>query len=273
MKLLVVFDLDDTLYLERDFVRGGFRAVGDHLRRELGVRGFFRAAWKRFIAGERGFVFDRVLADNGIAPDRPLIRTLLRIYRTHSPKLRLCPDARRFLSRPPDGAAIAIITDGQLPVQKAKVRALGLDKVVDEIVITGQWGPRFAKPHPRAYRRLERRFRLPGSACLYVGDNPAKDFQAPRALGWSAIRMRRPGGLHGGVAGRGVVEIRSCDELRDLLDRGQNRERMRRAARMTRKTSRPRSPQELWDSSLFPGAGAGPGPSTGSAARTDSIHA
>jgi len=219
MKRLVVFDLDDTLYLERDFVRGGFRAVGEYLRRRRGVRGFFRAAWRRFTAGERALIFDRVLAEKGVEPAPGLVRKLLSIYRAHRPSLRLCADARRFLERPPEGVELAVITDGRLPVQRAKVRALGVDKLVEEIVCTGRWGPRYAKPHPRAFRLLERRFRRTGSDCVYIGDNPAKDFPAPRERGWASVRLRRPAGLYAGAAAPGILELRSCDELRKWLAR------------------------------------------------------
>ena len=217
MNRLVVFDLDDTLFLERDYVRSGFRAVGDSVRRRLGVKGFFNAAWKRFESGERSLIFDRVLADRGVLPGRPLVRELLSVYRTHVPRVKLCPDALRFLARCPEGVAIGVITDGRLPAQRAKVRALGLDRLVGDIVITGRWGTRFAKPHPRAYLWMERRFGLRGPACTYVGDNPAKDFQAPLSLGWSVFRVRRSGGLYGEVPSPGVPEIQSCEELRRLV--------------------------------------------------------
>jgi putative hydrolase of the HAD superfamily len=36
----VVFDVDDTLYLERDYVRSGFDSVGAWLQRDSGVVGF-----------------------------------------------------------------------------------------------------------------------------------------------------------------------------------------------------------------------------------------
>ena len=105
MKRLVVFDLDDTLFLERDYVRSGFRAVGEFVRRRLAVRGFFGAAWKRFEAGERSLIFDRALADRGVRPGRGIVRELLSVYRTHDPRVRLCADARRYLARPPEGVA------------------------------------------------------------------------------------------------------------------------------------------------------------------------
>ena len=56
--LAVVFDLDDTLVLERDYVHIGYRAVGDYLRRTTG-RGerFEQWLWQRVLAGqsERAF--------------------------------------------------------------------------------------------------------------------------------------------------------------------------------------------------------------------------
>jgi len=214
---LVVFDLDDTLYLERDFVRSGFRAVADHVRRTLRVRGLFAVAWRRFEAGERGTVFDRALAERGIAPSKRLVQEMVRVYRTHDPRVRLCPDARRFLRRPPAATTLAIISDGPLAAQRAKVRALGLGPLVSAIVLTGRWGPRFAKPHPRAFEMLERRFRIPGALCSYVGDNPAKDFDTPLALGWTVVRLRRPEGLHARRPGPAIPEVRSCEELERCL--------------------------------------------------------
>ncbi|HKS16375.1 MAG TPA: HAD family hydrolase, partial [Planctomycetota bacterium] len=166
----------------------------------------------RFTAGERAHIFDHVLEELGL--EARIVGKLVSVYRTHVPKIRLCPDARRFLERPPAGVAIGVITDGRVRTQREKTRALGLDRLGDAIVITGRWGPRYAKPHPRAFRRMEKRFRLAGAACVYVADNPAKDFQAPQSLGWNVWRLRRPGGLYTAAPSPGVPAVRSCDELR-----------------------------------------------------------
>src|SRR3546814_3160678 len=55
---------------------------------------------------------------------------------------------------------------------------------------------------------------LPPSAFTYVGDNPAKDFTAPSAMGWRTVQITRPGGVHNAV-GPGVPDlvISSLDEL------------------------------------------------------------
>ena len=47
----VAFDVDDTLYLERDYVRSGFRAVAERVRRDHGLEGFFEGAWDAFSSG------------------------------------------------------------------------------------------------------------------------------------------------------------------------------------------------------------------------------
>ena len=46
---LFVFDLDDTLILERDYVHSGFQTVGRHLWRSRGLDGFAEEAWRLFL--------------------------------------------------------------------------------------------------------------------------------------------------------------------------------------------------------------------------------
>lgn len=214
---LVVLDLDDTLFLERDFVRSGFRAVSNVLRRKHGITGFFTAAWRRFISGERGLIFNGILAEKGLRLRADEIRGLVRTYRTHRPAIRLCPDARRLLESPPSGWALAILSDGPLTTQRNKIRALGLAKAVNAIVLTDRWGRRGWKPSPRGFRLLQTRFRLHGERCVYVGDNPLKDFDAPLRLGWKAIRLRRPGGLHFRLPCPSLPEATSLRSLQACL--------------------------------------------------------
>lgn len=190
----VVFDIDDTLYLERDYVRSGFHAVGEHLRRTHGVDGFSRRAWELFESGHRGSTFDVVLAELGMAG--ALVSELVKVYREHKPDIELLDDARKLLEELSTKVRLAIITDGPVESQQRKVDRLGLIRCCEEIVLTGALGPEFAKPSPAAFIRVQDRFDLPPTACVYIGDNPRKDFQAPVKLGWRAVRVRRAGGLH-----------------------------------------------------------------------------
>ncbi|GAA1773503.1 HAD family hydrolase [Luedemannella helvata] len=208
--LVVVFDVDDTLYLERDYVRSGLDSLDRLVSAHWGRRGFGRAAWRCFLAGHRGDLIDRGLAALGIRPGPGEVARLVTAYREHRPRIALAPDAARALRRlSAAGATLAVVTDGPAASQEAKVRALGLDRACATVIVTDRYGPGFAKPHHRAFdevmhRHEERRW-------CYVADNPAKDFAAPRALGWRTVRVRRPGGLHAHVPDQGDVDVTVAD--------------------------------------------------------------
>ncbi len=196
----VVFDVDDTLYLERHYVRSGLAAVDRWLAEHLGRAGFFDRAWEAFDRGVRGNLFDRVLAGWNLPVSAEalarLVQQLVTIYRTHDPAIALAPDAEACLARLHPGFRLAAVSDGPLPSQRAKVRRLGLERWMEPIVLTASLGPGFAKPSTEPFRAVERFLGVSGERCVYVADNPAKDFHGPQALGWQTVRIRRPLGLH-----------------------------------------------------------------------------
>jgi putative hydrolase of the HAD superfamily len=192
----IVFDLDDTLYLERDYVRSGFRAVAAWAESALGLADFFDRAWCQFENGVRGTIFQNVLAEYGHKPEPDLIAQMVGIYRGHSPEIDLLPDALHCISNLAGRIALGIITDGPATCQNLKCTNLGLRDFFELIVCTGEWGPDFYKPHPRAFEFVQRQFGNRNGSFVYVADNPLKDFHAPIALGWDTVRVRRPEGLH-----------------------------------------------------------------------------
>src|SRR5688572_12114191 len=93
----VVFDLDDTLYPEREFVHSGFRAVGAWLERDTGLKGFADQASALFENGRRGRIFDEALKALGHSMDSNLVAMMLEVYRAHEPQISLPPDSRAVL--------------------------------------------------------------------------------------------------------------------------------------------------------------------------------
>jgi putative hydrolase of the HAD superfamily len=192
----VVFDLDDTLYLERDYARSGFHAVGEWCAERLGLEGIQEQAQALFDQGRRGDIFDAALDRLGIGRDAGTVSTMVRIYREHTPQIKLLPDAVECLARLQDRLYLGLLTDGNPVSQWAKIDALGLRDRFDTAVVTGEWGTDFFKPHVRGYRYLESQLGMCSGRFVYVADNPAKDFFALRTLGWNGIRVRRSAGLH-----------------------------------------------------------------------------
>ncbi len=214
----VVFDLDDTLYPERDYVLSGFAAVGAWLERERGILGFEAQARSLFAAGHRGKIFDEALVILGVA-NRADVGELVEVYRSHSPKICLPDESARILAWATIHFRVALLSDGYLDVQRRKADALKLSQWIKEFVFSDQWGREFWKPSLRPFQEVMLRFPGLPSGYLYVGDNPRKDFIAPRALGWRTVCLRREGGENSSyVAGEHEVAEREVADLRLLQD-------------------------------------------------------
>lgn len=191
----VVFDLDDTLILERDYVSSGFLAIAQAVTPDTAVTPaeVYGKLWNDFRAGVRGHAFDELLATYPEIAERWAVPRLVEIYREHSPQIRLIPGmgalVDALLAR---GLRFGVISDGPLSSQAAKAAAIGLSELADPLILTDAWGREFWKPHPRAFRQVEEAWGLSGRALCYVADNPAKDFGAPAELGWRTVRLRLP---------------------------------------------------------------------------------
>ncbi len=200
--LVVCFDLDDTLVSEREYVESGLRAAGAVLDRELAggepAGAWLVERWRR--TGERD-LFQQLLALRGAEAARWLPR-LVAAYREHRPALApragAVPALRALLA---GGHRLALLSDGRVEVQRRKWEALGLSLPFAPVIFTDERGRAFWKPHPWGYERVMAAH--PDAAgFVYVGDNPAKDFDAPDALGWTTVLLEHEENLYPADAGR-----------------------------------------------------------------------
>lgn len=220
--LCVVFDIDDTLYLERDYVQSGFRAVSSWAEDWLGIRDFYGACWREFESGRRSTIFNQALAACGQdTVSEELISGLVELYRSHSPHILWAPDAEKGIEQVASRYPIAVISDGPIVSQSRKADALGLRSIASPVVLTERFGRQFRKPHTYAFAHVAecvhaRRY-------VYVADNPAKDFAGPNELGWRTIRVRRQGGLYHSMESKSGsvpnVEVPDCSDLLGILAR------------------------------------------------------
>lgn len=191
--MLYVLDIDDTLYMECDYVRSGFQAVGKWLQDNRDIVGFFNLAWSLFERGFKGKLFNFAMEELGVE-DPAIVDLLVQIYREHEPDISLLPDAKEFIIKH-TAQELAIITDGHSAAQWSKIKALGLESRIGQIIVTGDLGNDYWKPDCRAFI-IAQGVRSP-EECVYIADNPIKDFLAPKKLGWnSSIRIRRERSLH-----------------------------------------------------------------------------
>ena len=188
--MVVVFDLDDTLYKEIDYLRSAYRYIaaqlaGDDAEREE-IFGTLYGAYKE---GRDAFV--ALMERNN---DKVMTKeTLLHWYRTHKPQISLCDGCREFLSRlVAEGCRLGIITDGRIVTQLNKIEALGLHSLIadEDIVISERFGSE--KPSPRNYLYFMNKYGA-DARYYYIADNTAKDFIAPNRLGWTTVCLKDNG--------------------------------------------------------------------------------
>jgi putative hydrolase of the HAD superfamily len=178
---VVVFDLDDTLYKEIDYVRSGIDYVLQLL--ENLDFGFDRIGQlKNDIDPRKGNFLDIICDNFNFSVD--VKQSLLWAYRLHIPSITLNTESVLALQIATKRAqSVCVLTDGRSITQRLKLKALGLNRF--PAFISEEYG--YGKPDPLMFESVQKRWS--GSRFVYVGDNPTKDFFAPNELGWTTIGL------------------------------------------------------------------------------------
>lgn len=177
---VIVFDLEDTLYKEVDFLKSGYHAVADYLNHAYGVRDLYEEMWNSFQKGI-GDVFQKVLDDAHLPVEKT---ALIDIYRYHKPQIGLDQDTQVVLQQLHRQCHLALITDGRSETKKNTIEALGVSDYIDwaDIYVSDEVG--CLKTEPLSFLKIMKRY--PACHYVYVGDNTEKDFIVPNQLGWDS---------------------------------------------------------------------------------------
>ncbi len=216
----VIFDIDDTLISEYDFVLSGYRACSAYLEDYWGIPK--QEIYESFLKlSESSFqnIFDRLYEELGKEPEPKNMLKLIEIYSHHTPEVRFYEDVIPALTKLRElGMRIGIISDGDPARQHNKLKAAGGEELFDRVIITDELGDlSYRKPDPRSFRMMFETFSCTGAEALYVGDNPAKDFYLSRELSIKTARIIRPHGIYTDREYReGIRETRRIESLLEL---------------------------------------------------------
>lgn len=185
----VVFDLDDTLYPYRAFVRSGFRAVASRLAAERRLRpaAVLRVLCRALASGGRGHELQELCARFELPES--LVGSLADLIREHTPSLRLPRESAEVLRTLKANWSIGVLTNGEPPIQRRKVAALGIGDLVDEVVFAAECGDGTGKPAPSAFHAALERLNVEAARAVFVGDDPRTDMEGAAAVGMKTIHM------------------------------------------------------------------------------------
>ncbi len=182
-----MFDLDDTLYQELDFLKSAYRFISKQLEEVLQVS-VYEEMLAKYQRKENAFHW--LLQTYASELNGWESGMLIQMYREHIPEINMSEDTRNFLelvrkARIPMG----LITDGRAVTQRNKLRALGIENLFCDIIISEEFGSE--KPDEKNFRFFAEKY--PAREFYYFGDNTIKDFIAPKILGWKTICLRDQG--------------------------------------------------------------------------------
>ena len=200
MTYVFIFDLDDTLYKEIDFVRSAFTHIDRLLVADYGyTAGVGQMTLSgAFIEGLNPIsaLVARLEEDGIHIPNA--VDWLVSEYRYHIPQISLDDDVYDFLCRlDKDDIDMYIITDGRSVTQRNKIRVLGLDEFIPprNVYISEDVGA--DKTENKAFSEILESYKTEWMKDLvqfiFVGDNPQKDFFVGNSYGFPTVMLSNDG--------------------------------------------------------------------------------
>lgn len=186
--MIYIFDLDDTLYDERQYVDSGLRAVARFVanRWQLDENISYQTMQQLLDSRGRGRIFDDLLAPNKLAT-KANVQACVSCYRLHQPQITMPTAHHQLLQQLPK--PLYLVTDGNKIVQQKKVQALCIAHYFKRIFITHRFGIQHAKPSTYCFELIKEAEQCNWRDMVYIGDNPAKDFINLNKLGVKTIRV------------------------------------------------------------------------------------
>lgn len=216
----VIFDLDDTLISERQYIESGYRHIANLLssRINLDSKEIYKVMFCLFNQDPKN-VFNRLLDKFSITYTNDLIKDLVDEYRNHFPELVFYDDVLPCIEKlKENNIRTGIITDGYVCSQKQKLKSVGAYDIFDEVIITDELGREYWKPHPKAFEIIREKMDLEFSEMIYVGDNPEKDFYISKVHPIKTARICREGIYNDREYYNNIQENYRLKSLLDIID-------------------------------------------------------
>ncbi|MCP1124441.1 HAD family hydrolase [Bacillus sp. 3103sda1] len=210
----VIFDLDGTL-LDRDsslklFIKDQYkRYINElkHVPEELYVNRFIELDNKGYVWKDK--VYERLLQEYVISSLtwEQLLEDYISNFQHHCIPFSNMEHVLQELKN--SGILLGMITNGFTEFQLLNIRALGIDKYMDIILVSEQEG--LKKPQAEIFLRALESLGVSPEESVYVGDHPENDVVGARNVGMHAIWKKDV------FWGNQFTDEHVIDDLKELL--------------------------------------------------------
>lgn len=200
----ILFDVDDTLYSRLTPFENACRDMFEGIEEEVIRKAFLTVSLRGEdvfydhqngkITSEQMYIYryTKGFEDAGITITDQQALKFYELYQYHLDHLQLPIETERMLDVCKDRfEAIGIITNGPSAHQRGKLKALGMDKWIDEnlVIVSGDYI--YSKPDREIFLIAEEKTGKKGKDIIYVGDSYRKDILPAVKLGWTTILLNR----------------------------------------------------------------------------------
>lgn len=215
----VLFDLDDTLISERQYIESGYSHIAKILSKEIKIEEniIYQLLFELFEKDSKN-VFNRLFDKLQYSYTQDIIKKLVEEYRNHYPKINFIDGViptLEYLKR--KKIKTGIITDGFAIAQRLKLEAIKANNYFDKIIVNDEIGRKYWKPHPRAFEIMKENMDVEYEEMIYVGDNPEKDFHISSMYPIKTIRFYKNGIYNNRSYYNNVKENYSIHNINEII--------------------------------------------------------
>ena len=170
---LIVFDLDNTLILERDYLFEGYEEIACYIESTVSVEKLKIQNYLKdeFIKNGRTKLLSRMMGHFNIR--KPELEVILNVLRTYTPvtKIALIKNMKVILEELKDeNIPYVIFTNGNVDQQKNKVANIEWDGLLTDVIYANEISP---KPDPISFTNylLKSQIRIKKKEILMIGDS------------------------------------------------------------------------------------------------------
>ena len=214
-RTVVCVDLDDTLYAECDYALSALHFGGEWFRVNAGLNHVGENARACFLAGSKAPLQD-TLRHFGYDLPEYVVSAGITAIREHQPKIAPFAEIPRALEALASRSNLVLVTEGRSVTQRAKLNALGLTPLFNDIIITEELQTGMRKESGAPYAAVLERHPV-AKHYVMIGDNPIKDIRPSVSLGFKPFLVRRP--LVAYTHACSEAAYSSLDEIVPLLER------------------------------------------------------
>ncbi len=189
----VIFDLDNVLYDEKDYLYAAFEKIAAYLSERCSIPQdkIYEKIVNDFQNKSSMYprLFNDLIADCGL--DQKLINEILTLFSSVKPDLTLYSGSvDLLLALKKQGVKLGLVTNGNVSTQKNKIQLLKIEQYFDSIIYAREMGIGKEKPDPEAYRRMLQALGVKAEETICIGDNPFTDFLGAKKLGIKTVRLQ-----------------------------------------------------------------------------------